>query len=170
MIRSWYLYAHDRTHEADNLLQEVLDSHGNDPAFLRYVAHFYWYDMRLPERALVFYEKARRLEPANSDIFNDMAYCYLETGDIASARRSALTCIRLRPDSPNPYDTMGDVMRKVDADSALQFYELAVAKKGDFAISIEKIGYIQIWRGELDAARATFNHLMELSKPRDPIP
>jgi tetratricopeptide (TPR) repeat protein len=74
--------------------------------------------------------------------------------------------VALEPDEANAYDTLGDVLMAVDADSARAAYELAVAHKTNFVITIAKLSQLAAARGDFATARNWADRVIASDDPR----
>jgi serine/threonine protein kinase/tetratricopeptide (TPR) repeat protein len=160
LIHSWFCFATGRVTQLDSMLANAPVQFGSEREYLRHVARLYWYDMRMPERALPVYRELTRLYPEYAEAFNDLAYCQRELGNHAEAVAAARRYLTLQPRGPNAYDTMGDMLGLISPDSAAHYWQLAVREKSDFAVSIEKLGYLALWRGDFAGAQRRFRSLM----------
>jgi tetratricopeptide (TPR) repeat protein len=62
---------------------------------------------------------------------------------------------------------VGDIIQAVYPDSVAHYYRLALAQKSDFAVSIEKLGYLALSQGEFAEARNWFRSLLMKIDPGD---
>jgi len=84
----------------------------------------------------------------------DLGYTNLFSENYAEAEEAFQNCIRLMPDQPNPYDSMGDLKTKMGSfEEAIEYYKMALEKDPGFADSQLKIGTNLIFLEKYDAAR-----------------
>jgi tetratricopeptide (TPR) repeat protein/tRNA A-37 threonylcarbamoyl transferase component Bud32 len=165
-MRCWYLLLDGRPEEALGLLRDRA-ARDHDDATAQYdLARTLWYHVGRTEEAIPYYRHAIELDPRYAAAYNDLAYCYA----IVGKRDSAIACgrryIALDPEEPNPYDTMGDIQAGSGADSSSKYYRLALAKKSNFVVSMEKLAEIAASVADFDSARVFLRRLLVLDDPR----
>lgn len=102
----------------------------------------------------VFYRILGRNEPAMTEqkralgidgnfapAYNELGYINLASGNYSESEEAFQNCIRLIPDQPNPYDSMGDLYSRMGRfDEAIEYYRQALEKNSMFSDSQLKIG------------------------------
>ncbi len=114
------------------------------------------------ESAIERYTVATQLDPGYSPPYNTMGYANRFLGNYDEAERAFQTYIELIPDEPNPYDSYAELLMKMGRfEESIATYEEALSRDPNFVASYVGIGNNQILMGRGDAARATFQKLLE---------
>lgn len=153
-VLSWYYLLHDRPRDAVQVLEARVATTPKDADAWRQLGKSYWQYLNDTERAIACYRKAFNLDARNATAANDLAYCYLQKGAPDSAVAWARRAIAIQPDEPNPYDTMGDVWPPAQHDSSAAYYRLALSKKADFVVPLEKLFVYEVRLGHFAEAES----------------
>ncbi len=152
----------------------------NDPdqaiEFYELLEKMYPKDKRTHFRLGVFYRLQGQIDAAIKEqkhalaIDSDFAPSHLDLGytnlfaeNYAEAEEAFQNCIRLMPDQPNPYDSMGDLKSKMGRfEEAIEYYKMALEKDPGFTDSQLKIGTNLIFLEQYDAAREAIGKAISL--------
>lgn len=107
--------------------------------------------------AATLFRKATTIDPAWAPAYNDLGYAEVALKNFTAAEAAFKKYIALLPNSPNPYDSYGEMLMKVGRynDSIAQ-YRQALAKDPDFLSSLAGIGSNQVLKKDYAGARRTF--------------
>src|SRR5258708_22894980 len=116
-------------------------------------------------------ERIHRLEPDFPPALNLLGYAYIETGTpnpekaIASLKRYA----ELLPNSPNPQDSLGEILRlSGDDDGSLEHYSAALNIDPTFISSHYGLGDTSALMGNYSRARDEYDNAIAIANnPRD---
>ncbi|MFA9452923.1 MAG: tetratricopeptide repeat protein, partial [Candidatus Aminicenantaceae bacterium] len=152
----------------------------NDPdraiEFYELLVKMYPEDKRTHFRLGVFYrileERAQAILQQRQALAIDenFAPSYLELGYISlsaesytEAEEAFQNCIRLIPDQPNPYDSMGDLYSRMGKfEEAIAYYQQALEKNPLFTDSQLKIGTNLVFLGRYDEGREAVYKTIEM--------
>jgi cytochrome c-type biogenesis protein CcmH/NrfG len=77
--------------------------------------------------AMVTYEEALQLNPDNYIASNNLAYLYLQKGDIDKAKKFGEKAVELEPNNPAALDTLAQIfVAEKDYEEALNLYDRAI--------------------------------------------
>lgn len=101
-----------------------LKSDPNNPKLLVEIGNIY-YDTRVFNAAIDYYQRALKIEPANTDVRTDMATAYWLSGDADSALAEFNKSLSYDPNKPNTLLNMGIVKfeGKMDVSGAVAAWE-----------------------------------------------
>ncbi len=154
LVESWHYAISGQTDRALRALRERARTSPRNPEPLHQIGRVHFRQRNDPREAIAWYSAAVAVDPVYAPSYNDLSYCYLQCGLGDSALWSAREYVRLRPLEANPYDTLGDIMMGVHPDSAEAFYLVALDRKSDFVVPLEKLIQIEARRGRLSEAEA----------------
>jgi tetratricopeptide (TPR) repeat protein len=93
--------------------------------------------------------------------YNMLAYAYSNEGDSAKAIEALKQYSELRPDDPNPHDSMGEIyLRMGDYEKSLKEYQAALQIDSSFLYSHIGTGHNLVFTGKYDAARRQYDYLL----------
>jgi tetratricopeptide (TPR) repeat protein len=116
------------------------------------------------EKAIEQWEKAIAINPDFSPPYNSGGYAYRAIGEYDKAEQSFKKYISLIPDDPNPYDSYAELLMKLGRfEESIAQFENALERDPNI-ISYRGIGANQIFMGEPDMARETFETMGELAR------
>ncbi len=124
------------------------------------------------DQAVAAYRRAIAADPENGLVWNDMAYAQAFSGDIDAARASLAEYEKLEPQSPNPRDSLGEVLhhhgRFAEAEAA--FLE-AHRRNPSFLAGGElaKAAQSALWRGDTARAEAHMKSFLDMRARSDAI-
>jgi serine/threonine protein kinase/Tfp pilus assembly protein PilF len=95
------------------------------------------------DEALEAYNKALQLDPNYAEVYNDMAYTFLDLKEYERALGCFEKYISLNPNDANPHDSMAELFFRLgQLDEAIGKYKDALVIKPDFLESAFSISYI----------------------------
>ncbi|OLE55967.1 MAG: hypothetical protein AUG51_00855 [Acidobacteria bacterium 13_1_20CM_3_53_8] len=102
-------------------------------------------------------ERATQLDRNYAPAFNLLGYVYSALGNYRGAEQAFKSYIRLRPASPNPYDSYAELLLKIGRyDESIAQYRKALAHDPHFVSSWRGIGVNYIFKGDYTKARDAF--------------
>jgi tetratricopeptide (TPR) repeat protein len=112
--------------------------------------------------AIDLYERAAKVAPDFSQIYNQLGYSYRFLGEMTKAEAAFKKYTEVLPDDPNPWDSYAELLMKLGRfDEAITNYRKALALRPDFfnssygiASCLDLQGKGAAARSELDAALA----------------
>jgi len=109
-------------------------------------------------QAVVHYRKATSIDPSYAAAYNELGYALADLEDHKGAETAFQKYIALRPASPNPYDSYAEfLMRTGRYDESIAQYRKALEKDPAFVSALAGIGNNQVFKGEFEEARRTFD-------------
>jgi tetratricopeptide (TPR) repeat protein len=150
---------------AISLMNDLLKRLPNNEHVL-YLAGEWLYFQQDYERSRKLFEKALQLNPRFAPSLNMLGYAYIETGDPdpAKAKAALLRYAELLPNQPNPYDSLGEVLRYTGDDvGSLEEYRKALNISPKYYTSQLGIGETLTLMGKYDEARAEIDKAMAMA-------
>jgi tetratricopeptide (TPR) repeat protein len=125
------------------------------------------------DRARSLMETALQLDPNFPAVLNRLGYVYVQTGDpdptraVASLKRYA----QAEPNSPNPQDSLGEVLRIAGDDSgSLEHYSAALQIDPTYFASQTGLGDTRTLMGDFAGARKEYDRAIRMAtNPRDEL-
>ena len=159
------LEKNDRYDEASQLYRTAL-SKGIDSGRL----HSRLADLLLrrgqKDAAILEYEKAAQINPADLDSQNNLATAYLEKGRVADAERVFKWILANDPDYPAAQNGMGLVsIQKQDPTGARGYFEKAARLDPDLVEVHMNLGLLYEMAGEKQRARSSFETFLAKASP-----
>jgi tetratricopeptide (TPR) repeat protein len=114
--------------EAMSVMQEVIERQPEHGEALNYVGYS-WADRSIHlDKALMYIEKAVRLNPGNGYMLDSLGWVYYRLGRIEEAREALEEAVRLAGDDPIIFDHLGDVYLELGRrKDALAAYNMAIS-------------------------------------------
>lgn len=107
--------------------------------------------------ALRHYEKAASLDAKFASAYNQIGYAQSRLGDYAAAETAFKQYVALRPGSPNPYDSYGELLMKMGRyDDSTAQYQKALEKDPQFSSALAGIGHNDVFKGEYAKGRQSY--------------
>jgi len=104
--------------------------------------------------ALKHFLKAAELDKNFAAAYNMVGYAHSDMGYYDAAAEAFKTYIKLIPDSPNPYDSYGELLLKIGRyDESIEQYKKAYNKDLLFTNSLMGIGHNYIFKDDFETAR-----------------
>jgi serine/threonine protein kinase/tetratricopeptide (TPR) repeat protein len=108
-----------------------------------------------PEKGFATVERGVKALPNDAGLRNEYGYVLLQRGRYAEALREFETYVRLRPNEPNPYDSLAETYLVTgQPDKALEGYERALKISRTFAFSLQGRAWAFGMLGRFDEALA----------------
>lgn len=108
---------------------------------------------RYPE-AIALYERAVKIAPKFSQLYNQLGYSYRFLGEMTKAEAAFKKYTEVLPDDPNPFDSYAELLLKLGRfDEAIALYRKALAVRADFFNSTYGIATCLDLQGKGAAAR-----------------
>lgn len=112
--------------------------------------------------------KSNYVKSAKLRLLNSLGYYYLQNDQAAQSRKYFRMAVDLAPERPNPNVSMGDYYVKTAAyDSALIFYEQAVACDSLFGPSLLNRADMLVKLGRIEEAKAAYREIITAHKNDD---
>ncbi len=145
-------------------LTKLIDAHSDDER-----AHFLlanWHNGRQEyDEAIRHYDRAIEINPDYSSPYNSLGYAQRTVGSFDAAEAAFKKYVELLPEEPNPYDSYAELLMKMGRhEESIENYEKALSKDETFVASYVGIGNNQIFMGQPEAARASFEKLLEVAR------
>jgi tetratricopeptide (TPR) repeat protein len=118
-----------------------------------------WLRARRPEKGATALTQAVKLNPANTDYWNQLGYARAYQGDLKGADEAFDRYRALRPGDPNALDSRGDVYYYNNRYAeAANYYRESFKLNPNFfnGVSLLKAAYATLWTGNIDAAGRIF--------------
>jgi len=148
---AWASGGHDKWGKE---LHKLVERHPEEKEAF-YGLGWYYYDLRLFEQAVYYFNKAIELDPLYKLAYNALAYMYTDMRDFEKSIWAINKYISLAPDEANPYDSRGDIYAwfgKID--QAIESYKKAGEMKPDF--SIQSLGHMYLLKREYAKAESWY--------------
>ena len=117
------------------------------------------------EKAIEHYQRATEINPEFSQPYNQLGYAFRSLGDFEQAELAFRKYIDLIPDEPNPYDSYAELLMKVGRhQESIENYQKALEKNPQFLPSFIGIGNNQMFLGDFQGARDTFDEIYDSAR------
>ncbi len=145
------------------IYEQILESHPNDKRIHLALGEYLSYsDSR---RALFHFEKALEADPENAEILNAIGYMYVDLGNLEKALEYIGRNASLTPDSPNPFDSKGEVYFRMGwLDNALANFKKAIEVRRDFYPAYMRAAYVHALREEYGEAMALIDTMLSVAQ------
>jgi len=115
------------------------------------------------DQAILQQRQALEIDENFAPSYLELGYISLSAESYAEAEEAFLNCIRLIPDQPNPYDSMGDLYSRMGKfEEAIAYYQQALEKNPAFTDSQLKIGTNLVFLGRYDEGREVVYKTIEM--------
>ena len=125
------------------------------------------------DRARSMMETALQVDPDFPAVLNRLGYVYIQTGnpDPAKAIASLKHYAQVEPHSPNPEDSLGEILRIAGHDQgSLEHYRAALRIDPKYLASQVGLGDTFILMGDSKSARAEYDRAIKMAdNPRDEL-
>lgn len=125
------------------------------------------------DRARALLETALQVDPNFPAALNRLGYLYLDSGnpDPAKAVASLKRYAEVEPTSPNPQDSLGEVMREAGNDQgSIEHYQAALKIDSAYISSQYGIGNVRTLMGDFAGARQEFDRAIPMAQnPMDEL-
>jgi tetratricopeptide (TPR) repeat protein len=132
-----------------------------------YLVSAWLYSQEDSERAQKMMEDLQRLDPTFPPVLNMLGYSYIESGrpDPAKAVAAMKRYVEVDPSSPNPEDSLGEVLRYTGDDAgSLEHYSAALQIDPTFFTSQLGLGDTLTLMGKYDDARLEYDKAIRISE------
>ncbi|MEJ2719985.1 MAG: tetratricopeptide repeat protein, partial [bacterium] len=147
-------------------LESIIKEYPQEKEAYRALGNIYRNHELDPEKAIACYRKIIELDPLDKFAYNVLAYSYQAVGDIDNYIWAIYQYMALAPDEANPYDSRADLYAYTgNLDKAIESYNDALERKADFYPSIGKLGNMQLFKGDFEAASAYYRRLVTCDDP-----
>lgn len=115
------------------------------------------------ELAVAQQERALAIDENFPPSYNELGYINLAAGNYKESEAAFQNYIRLIPDQPNPYDSMGDLYSRMGRfEEAIEYYKQALEKNPEFTDSQLKIGTNLMFLGRYAEGREAARKAIQL--------
>src|SRR5215470_9555569 len=125
------------------------------------------------DRARTLLETALQVDPSFPAALNRLGYLYLDSSnpDPAKAVASLKRYAEVLPASPNPQDSLGEVLREAGEDQgSIEHYQAALKIDSAYISSQYGIGVVRTLMGDFQAARQEFDRAIPMAQnPMDQL-
>jgi tetratricopeptide (TPR) repeat protein len=155
---------------AISAMNDLMNRYPKDPHILYLIADWLYYrqDYELARKML---ENIHKLDPDFPPALNLLAYSYIQTGtpEPAKAIASLQRYAEVQPASPNPQDSLGEILRFTgDDQGSLEHYAEALKRDPKFISSQWGLGDTAALSGDYGRARTELDRAIYMaSNPRD---
>jgi tetratricopeptide (TPR) repeat protein/transcriptional regulator with XRE-family HTH domain len=133
-------------------------------AYRRLAAHYE--SQRNYPKAISSLEAAIAADATDGVSLNRIAYLYAEQKSFEKALAAVEKYIELAPSEANPYDSQGDILTRMGKrDAAVAAYKAALARRADFAPSLQSLGCLYVLERNYTAAAECFRRLEQAADP-----
>ncbi len=147
-IQSRHSFMEGNTTESLALLSALLKRFP-DEKYAAYLIAVYDYSQKKYMEAIDYLNRALEIDPNYAPAWNQISYCYSESGDLEKALEANQRYIELTPNQPNPYDSRGDIYVKFhEFDKAIESFEQAIAEDSSFSASLYKTAGLYLMKGD----------------------
>ena len=117
------------------IYEELVGKFPNDERALMLLANAHFGAQRYSD-AIPLYERAAKLAPGFSQLYNQLGYSYRFLGDMKSSEAAFKKYTEVLPDDPNPWDSYAELLLKLGRfDESIAQYRKALAVRSDFVNS-----------------------------------
>jgi tetratricopeptide (TPR) repeat protein len=115
------------------------------------------------DRAIAEQKRALAIDENFAPSYLELGYVNLYSERYAEAEEAFRNCIRLLPDQPNPYDSMGELYSRMGKfEEAIGYFTQALEKSPEFTDSQLKIGTNLVFLGRYDEGREAVQKAIEM--------
>ena len=158
MIRAAQAGSHGDNATQTRLYHQLVEMYPNDARALALLGNSHFGAQRYAE-AIQVYEKAEKIDPEFSQIYNQLGYSYRFLGRYDDAEKAFVQYTKVLPDDPNPWDSLAELqLKRGRFDEAIANYRKALSVRPDFfnsnlgiATCLDLEGKHAEARAELDA-------------------
>jgi tetratricopeptide (TPR) repeat protein len=117
-------------------------------------AGYYYRSIDDKKTSLEHFSKATNIDKEFTPAYNILGYLHMENYNFPEAEKAFKEYIRLVPTAPNPYDSYGEMLRKMGRfDESIIQYQKAYDIDNEFIISLLSIGDNYLFKGDYAKAR-----------------
>ena len=120
------------------------------------------------DQAMAQQEQALAIDENFTPSYLELGYVNLSAENYTEAEEAFQNCIRLLPDQPNPYDSMGDLYSRMGKfEEAIGYYQQALERNPEFSDSQLKIGTNLVFQGRYDEGREAVQKAIDMETTVD---
>jgi tetratricopeptide (TPR) repeat protein len=173
LLARWMVNIQDRDMlAAIASMNDLLKAFPRDKHIL-YMTAEWLYIQQDDDRARTMLESALQIDPAFPAALNRLGYVYINSGtpDPAKAILSLKHYAQVEPSSPNPHDSLAEILRDTGDDAgALEHYATALKLDPKFINSQEGLGGTRVLMGDYSKARAEYDRAIHIAdNPSDEL-
>ncbi len=169
MVRRALALYGKRSEEAEQILEDYLARHPNDPFALEMKAMraFSRGETAAAEQA---YRRLIEVGPNWVIAYNQLGYLAMRQGRFAEAEEHLVSYRFIAPDQANPHDSLGELYTLVGRyDEAVASLEQAIRTKPDFWYGYEHLALAHLMRRDWSAAAAAVERMAAAGCPEDMV-
>jgi tetratricopeptide (TPR) repeat protein len=142
-------------------LESLIVEHPLEKDAYRGLGDIYRTHDRDTDKAIASYRKVIDIDPMDKFAYNVLAYTYQAIGDIDNYIWAIYQYMALAPDEANPYDSRADLYAfSGNLEKAIDSYNDALERKPDFYPSVGKLGKMQLFKKDFEAATGYFEQFL----------
>jgi tetratricopeptide (TPR) repeat protein len=146
------------------LYKKLCDTYPGDERALTLLGNYY-FGLQDYQQAIEQYEKAARINPEYSQLYNQLGYANRFLEKYEEAENAFKKYVELIPDDPNPYDSYAELLMKIGRyDESIQKYQEALKVNSNFVASHVGIATNLNFKGSHDAARKQLQKLYDMAR------
>ena len=166
LLARWMVNIQDRDMLAASAsMNDLLKAFPRDKHIL-YMTAEWLYIQQDDDRARTMLESALQLDPGFPAALNRLGYVYINSGtpDPAKAIASLKHYAEVEPSSPNPHDSLAEILRDTGDDTgALEHYATALKLDPKFINSQEGLGGTRALMGDYAKARSEYDRAIHMA-------
>jgi len=125
----------------------------------------YYYGLHDWELAEKEFRAAIDVDPDFAPPYNMLGYLLSNKGEYSEAIKALEKYAALRPQDPNPHDSMGEIyLWMSDHKSSVKEFSRSLELDPRFVASRAGIGHNHVFKGEFDQARARYDEMLEYAR------
>jgi tetratricopeptide (TPR) repeat protein len=135
---------------------------------VQYNAGIYYYGIFDYKNALLYLTKTTDLDKNYAAAYNLSGYSQSKLNNFPEAEKAFQAYIKLKPNSPNPYDSYAELLLKMGKyDESIAQYKKALEKDPKFISSFVGIGNNYIFKNDFESARKYYQEYYDKSTTTD---
>jgi tetratricopeptide (TPR) repeat protein len=115
------------------------------------------------DEAIVQYQKALEINPANAEVHNNLGNILLEKGQVDEAIAHCQRALEINPDNSPAHNNLGNaLLQKGQVDEAIAHYQRALEISPDIAMVHNNLGGALFQKGNVDEAIAYYQKALQI--------
>jgi len=115
------------------------------------------------DEAIVQYQKALEINPANAEVHNNLGNILLEKGQVDEAIAHCQRALEINPDNSPAHNNLGNaLLQKGNVDEAIAHYQRALEISPDIAMVHNNLGGALFQKGNVDEAIAYYQKALQI--------
>jgi tetratricopeptide (TPR) repeat protein len=148
-------------------IEQLIKSYPSDKR-VQFNAGGYYYGLYDYKNALVYLSKTKDLDKNYAAAYNLIGYSQSKLNNFPEAEKAFQAYIKLKPNSPNPYDSYAELLLKMGKyDESIAQYKKALEKDPKFISSFVGIGNNYIFKNDFESARKYYQEYYDKSTTTD---